>query len=145
MNEMSMSVDNGDANGDYCYMNSSTGNVINNHNLIDYTNKIYEISTNRYLRENNRLPDGVDIDDILPVSALNQYLNMEYNNEYHKISTSNNSSVSTLTSPSVISNNDEGCSLFSPIQKKIEYSYVSKTQSRTVRIAIDVVSPQINY
>ena len=48
-----MSVENGDINDDYCYMSSSTGCVIKNHNYIDYTNKIYEISTNIYLRENN--------------------------------------------------------------------------------------------
>ena len=46
-----MSVENGDINGDYCYMNSYTGSVINNQNSIDYTNKRDEISTNKYLRE----------------------------------------------------------------------------------------------
>ena len=40
INEMNMSVDNGDVNGDYFYMNSSTGSVIKNHNSIDCTNKI---------------------------------------------------------------------------------------------------------
>ena len=57
-------------------MNSSIVSVINNKNSIDYTKKIYEISTNRYLRENNRLPDGVDIYDMLTVSATNIYVNM---------------------------------------------------------------------
>ena len=57
-------------------MNSSTGSVINNNNLIDYTNKRDEFSTNIYLRENNGLPDGVYIEDMLPASALNQYANM---------------------------------------------------------------------
>ena len=68
-------------NGDYFYMNSSTGSVIRNQNSIYYTNKRDEMSTNKYLRENNGLPNSVDIDDILPVSAPNQYVNMEYNNE----------------------------------------------------------------
>ena len=36
-----MSVDNSDVNDDYFFMNSSTGYVINNHNAIDYTKKIY--------------------------------------------------------------------------------------------------------
>ena len=57
-----MSVDNGDVNVKYFYMNSSTGYDIKNHNSIDYTNKIYEISTNRHLRENNGLPGSVDVE-----------------------------------------------------------------------------------
>ena len=69
---MNMSVD----NGDYCYINSYTWSVINTHNSIDYTNKKDKISTNIYLKENNGLTDGVDIDDMLPVSAPNQYVNM---------------------------------------------------------------------
>ena len=32
LTEMNISVDNDDLNGDYCYINSSTGSVINNHN-----------------------------------------------------------------------------------------------------------------
>ena len=92
-------------------MNSSNESDINNKNYIDYTQKRYEIPTNIYLRENNGLPCGVDINDMLPESLLNQYVNMEYNNEHNnlhingKISTSNNSSVSTLTSPFVTSTN----------------------------------------
>ena len=50
MNEINMSVDNGDVNGDYFYMNSSTGSVIKNHNLIDYTKKRDKFSTDIYLR-----------------------------------------------------------------------------------------------
>ena len=63
---------------------------------------------------------------------------MEYNNKHHNlhsngnISASKNSSVSTLTSPSVTSTNDEGCSLFITIHKKIKYSDLSKTQPRSV-------------
>ena len=115
LDEMNMSFDNGGINGDYFYMNSSTGSESNHDNLIDYTKKIDEISTNGCLRENNGLPDGVGIDDMLPASALNQYVNMEYNNEHNNlhrngnISKSNNSSVSTLTTPSVTSTNDKGC------------------------------------
>ena len=44
-----MSVDHSDVNGDYCYMNGSTRYVINNLNIINYTNKRDEFSTNRYL------------------------------------------------------------------------------------------------
>ena len=47
---MNIGVDNGDVNGDYFYMNSSTGSVIKNHNLIDYTKKRDKFSTNIYLR-----------------------------------------------------------------------------------------------
>ena len=67
-----MIVDNVDVNNDYCYMNSSTGQDINNHNFMDYTKKRDEISTDRYLMKNNGFPDGVDIDDMLPASTLNQ-------------------------------------------------------------------------
>ena len=48
------------------------------------------------------MPDGVDIDDMLPAFELNKYANMEYNNKQHNlkrngnISTPKNSSVSTL-------------------------------------------------
>ena len=35
--------------------------------------------------ENNGLPDDIDIDDMLPTSALNKYINMEYNNEHHNL------------------------------------------------------------
>ena len=38
-NGMNISVENGDANGDYCYMNSSTIYVTKNQNSIDYTKK----------------------------------------------------------------------------------------------------------
>ena len=112
LNEINIIFDNGYVTGDYCYMNSYTGSESKNQNYIDYANKIYEISTNRYLNENYGLPDSVDIDDMLPSSALNQFINMEYNNEDNKfqingnISTPNKSSVSTLTSPSVTSTND---------------------------------------
>ena len=57
-------------------MNSSTGYVSKNNNTIDYTKKIYEISTNIYLIENNGLPDGVGIDVMLAASTIIQYSNM---------------------------------------------------------------------
>ena len=59
--------------------------------------------------ENNGLLDGVVIDLMFPKSVLNSLVNMEYNNQHHKlhrngnIPKSNNSSVSTMTSPSVTS------------------------------------------
>ena len=60
---------------------------------------------------------------------------MEYNSEHHnlqrngKILTSNYSSVSSLTSPSVTSKNDERCSLFIAKHENIRYSDFSKTRS----------------
>ena len=66
-------------------MNSSTGSESKNHNSMDYTKKIEDISTNRYLIENNVLPDDVGIDIMLPASTLNQYSNTEYNNEHHNL------------------------------------------------------------
>ena len=68
---MNMRVRNGDFNVNYCFMNSYTGYESKSHNSIDYTKKRDEFFTNIYLRENNGLPDGVGIDDILPASALN--------------------------------------------------------------------------
>ena len=66
-----MSVDNGDVNGDYCYMNGSNVSESKNNNYINYKKKRDDISTNRYLMKNNGLPDGVGIDVMLPTSALN--------------------------------------------------------------------------
>ena len=115
LNAMNISVDNGDINGDSSYINGSTGSESNNPNSVDYTKKRDEISTNRYLMENNGLQDYVGIDVILPAPALNQYYNIEYNNEHQNllingnISTSNKSSVSTSTSPSITSTNEELC------------------------------------
>ena len=83
--------------------------------------------------ENNGFPYGVFIDVMLPAFTLNQCPNMEYNKVNHNllingdISTSKNSSVSTLTSPSVTSTNDEVCSIFSIIHEKFQYSDLSKT------------------
>ena len=85
LNLMHMSVENGDANGDYCYMNGSTISESNNHNSVEYTKKRDEIYTNIYVMENNGLTDGVGIGDMLLASALNQYINMKYNNEQHNL------------------------------------------------------------
>ena len=82
--------------------------------------------------------DGVDIDVILTSSTLHKYASTEFNNYYHppltdsKISTSKNYSISTLTSPSVTSINDEVFLLQNPIRQKIKYSDFSKTQSRYI-------------
>ena len=46
LNEMNMSVENCDVNGDYCYMNNYTGSESKNHNSIYYTNKRDVIFTN---------------------------------------------------------------------------------------------------
>ena len=81
---------------------------------------------------------------MLYASTLHQYSNMEFNNESHPplingiISPSNNSSVSTLTSPSDNSKNDEVCSLQNTIYGKIKYSYLSKTQSRPNNCQISI-------
>ena len=82
---MNMSVENSDVNGDCCYRNSSTGSITSNPSSIYHTKKRDEIYTNKYLRVNYGLPDGVDIDNMLPVYASNQYVNIEYNNEHHNI------------------------------------------------------------
>ena len=49
LNEMNISVENGGFNSYYCYTNSTTVSEPKNHNYIDYTNKIHEISINIYL------------------------------------------------------------------------------------------------
>ena len=90
MNYINASIDNFDVNGDYCYMKSSTVSVIINHISIDYTNKIDGISTNMYLMENNGLPYGVDVDDVLPASAPNKYGNIKYNYENHILQVNGN-------------------------------------------------------
>ena len=59
------------------------------------------------------------------------------------ISTSKNSSISTLISPSFTSTNYKGCSSFIPINENIKYSDFSVTQVRAVRRAIYVMKSQI--
>ena len=86
---------------------------------------------------------------MLPASTPNPYTNMKYNIESNNllingnISTSKTSSVSTLTSPSVASKHYKLCSVFSPINEKIQYSDFSKTQSRYVRRSSGVMKSKI--
>ena len=67
-------------------MDSYTGTESKNNNSIDHKKKRDKISTNRYLMENNGLLDGLGIAVMLPASILNQYSNMEYNNDKQLIS-----------------------------------------------------------
>ena len=128
LNKMNMGVENFDVNGGNCYMNIITVFEANNHNSIYSTKKIDEIYPYRSEIENTGLRDGVDIYAVIPLSTLNLYANMEYNNKHHKLLingkflTSNNSTVSTLTSPFITSTNYKVCSLFSPIHDNIKYS-----------------------
>ena len=87
---MNMSVEIFYVNGNYFYMNNYTVSESKNHNSIDYTKKRDENSTNIYLMEINGLPDGICIDDMLPAPILNQYVNMEYNNEHHNLQSNGN-------------------------------------------------------
>ena len=82
---MNISVDNGDVNGDHCYMNSSTLSKSKNQDSINYTNKRDVNSTNMKLLENNGLPNVVGIGDILPESTLKPYVDTEYNNEHNNL------------------------------------------------------------
>ena len=74
-------------------MSSSTVYESKNHNSTYYTKKRDDISTNIYLRGDNGLQDGVDIYYMLPVSAPNQYVDMEYNNEHHNLQSNGNIST----------------------------------------------------
>ena len=60
-----------------------------------------------------------------------------------KMSTSNNTSISTLTSTYVNSTNDKVCSLQSPIHENIKYSKLSKIQARAVRHASDAMKTHV--
>ena len=53
LNGINTSVENGDVNGDYCYIKIPTGYESKNHNSIYYTKKRYEIAPNIYVMENN--------------------------------------------------------------------------------------------
>ena len=57
-------------------MNGHTLSEAKYHNSIDSTNKRYENVTNISEMEDTGLQDGVDIDAVLPASAINQYSNM---------------------------------------------------------------------
>ena len=60
-----------------------------------------------------------------------------------KMSTSNNSSISTFTSKNIISTNDKVCSLQSPIHEKIKYSELSKSQETYVGCASNEMKKHI--
>ena len=77
---MNMGVENGDFNGGHWYMNIPTISEAKNHNSIYSTNKRDQIAPNRSEMENTGLQFGVDVYVMLPVSTLNQYYSMEYNN-----------------------------------------------------------------
>ena len=64
-------------------MNSHTLSESKNHKSIDYTKKSDENTHNISWMENTGLQDGVDIGVMLPEYTINQYTNMEYNNEYN--------------------------------------------------------------
>ena len=103
LNEINITVDNVDVNGYYCYINSTNGSESKNHSSVDYTYDIVETSTIRYVMENDGLPYCVGVGSLLPASTLNQYSNIEYNNEHHNLLINGNilaskkSSVSSLT------------------------------------------------
>ena len=86
LNEMNWDVLNVYVSDVHCYINSHTLYEANNHNSIDYTRKRDENSPNRSEMENSVLQDGIDIGVMLPESALQQYSNLEDNNEYHYLS-----------------------------------------------------------
>ena len=76
---------------------------------------------------------------------------MEYNNECHyplmngTISTSNYSSVSTLTSPSITSINDKVCPLQDTIHKNINYSDLSKLNQHMFIVQVVYLRHRSNY
>ena len=53
-------------------MKISTICDIMNHNYIYYIKEINYISTNKYVKEENGLLNGVEIDDMLPASTHNK-------------------------------------------------------------------------
>ena len=61
-----------------------------------------------------------------------------------KFSSSNNASVSTLTSPSSSSRDDEVCYLQNPIHENINYSDWFITQARYVHCVSGVMKKQVN-
>ena len=73
---MNTCVYNGDINGVYCYMNTSTRYESNDHNFIYYTNRRDKHSTNIYVKGNNGLLDGVAIHIILSAPTLKTYFNI---------------------------------------------------------------------
>ena len=82
LNEMNWDSKDVDISAGNCYMNSHTVSEANNNKTIDYTKKIAENTRNRSGMQSTESQAGVDIDIVLPTSKINQYENMEYNNEY---------------------------------------------------------------
>ena len=81
---MNISVENGDSNGGYFYMNGSTGSIIRNHNYIDYKKKRDEISTNKYIRE---IMDFQMVYKFMICSLHPHFINMEIWNKIMNIIT----------------------------------------------------------
>ena len=80
---MNWGFKNGDTSGGNCFMNSQTLSKANHTISIDSTKKRDVKFPNVSKMEYTGLQDDVDIDDMLSVSTLHQYVNMECNNEYH--------------------------------------------------------------
>ena len=87
-----------------------------NQNSVDSTRKRDGNVPNISEMEDTGFQDVVEIGIMLPASTLHQHANTECNNYSHyplmncKMSSSKNISLSTLTSPSFTSRNDEVCS-----------------------------------
>ena len=64
-------------------MNSNTVYKTKNYNSVYFEKKSDENNPNRSEMENDGLQDSVDIDLMVTASTLQQYANMEYNNEYY--------------------------------------------------------------
>ena len=75
-------------------MNRHNVSEPNNCNSIVSTQKRYGIDPNRSEMKYNGLQDGVEIDVMLPVSTLNKYANMKYNNQHDDLW--RNCNISTL-------------------------------------------------
>ena len=146
---MDWGVENCDISCGNCFTNSHTIYEAKNQNFIDSTKKGNRNVSNLSEMEDTVLQGGVGIGVILTSSTLHQYFNMGCNNESHyplingKITPSNNSSVSTLTSTSDNSRNDKVFWLQKSIHKKIKYSYLSKNQARYVWCASDIMKKQV--
>ena len=148
-NDMDGDVENGDVSGGHFFMNSHNISESDNQNFIYTKNKRDCNILNVPLMGKTVLQDGAEITNMLYAPTLHQHANMEYNNVSHspwiigKIPPSKSSSVSTLTSISSNSINNEVFYSQNPIHKNIKYSYLSKNQARAVHHASDVIQKQI--
>ena len=133
----------------HCLMKCHTISEANKPSSLYSTNKMDRNSPNVTKIEDTGLKDGVDINDIYPVSTLHQYINMKCNNvSYFTITNCtipqlNNLLVSTLTSPSDSFVNAEVCYSQNKINEKTQYSDLSTTRSRVVRTANAVVNKRV--